>query len=334
MPSACDMDGLRCVGNPLITLVVLEVTGGRARMCCGLIPKEKENAMAWRNSLSVVGRKDRDGSSSAQVGVREALVAALPPLLMGLMVSLSLLIVTPSSRVVLGGPTQYPAWLRELTQPGAVSIPLRAAALVVPLVMGAALVGGGLLGAWRRLPRWSYTWATGAWVGVFHTVVLLAEDRPYLISPGVDAILLLALLALLLAAALVAARRGWIEAVLVGLGFSAPFALMVCFAATAGPFNRVDVALLAAPAGLGFAVLILAFLRGRRAVKWASLSLAAVLDAVLVWLYASAVSASGRWPLDDIRSFASIVLAVSVVGLLGPMIVSRLIAVRRPSVAA
>ena len=55
------------------------------------------------------------------------------------------------------------------------------------------------------------------------------------------------------------------EAALVAMGFTSAFSLVVVFSAVASPMLRMDIALGMAPAGLAFALLIVAFLRSQGA---------------------------------------------------------------------
>ena len=291
--------------------------------------------MASQRNAAVHTGGRHDARCKGQATMREALVAAVPPLLFGLMLSVALLVATAPNRVVIGGPTPYGTCVRRLRDAGLTGSPLCLVGLVgAPLLAGMVVFAGALVGARRRLPLWSYTWACGAWVGVVSLLQVLGEDRPYLISPVVDIAIVLGLLALQGVLTLIAALRGRSDAALVGMGFAAPFAVMVCSAASAAPFRRVDVALLAAPAGLASAALIFAFLRVRRGVRWVSLGLLAVLDVALILVYSSALSVSGRWPLEPMRSFQRAVLLITLAGLVGPVILSSVLGKWRARVAA
>jgi len=115
----------------------------------------------------------------------ETVLAALPPALMGLMLSAFLLGLMPLTQIVWGGPTRV-----RITNPILI-------AYVAPSLVGVALIIGGLYGASQRLPRWSYTWETGAVVVVLFGLVILGDELPYLISPTVDLLIVLSLLGLL-----------------------------------------------------------------------------------------------------------------------------------------
>ncbi|KPL15662.1 MAG: hypothetical protein AMJ93_16430 [Anaerolineae bacterium SM23_84] len=270
------------------------------------------------NALRLAATSDRD-SAVVEGSLPEALLAALPPLLYGLALSAFLLGFVPLSEVVFGGPTRYPVTRLTLTP------------LILPGLLGTMLVVGGLIGARRRLPRWSYTWATGGVVTVLFALVLVGDELPYLISPTIDVLIVLALLGLLAAVALLAAWRGWVEAGLVGLGFGGTFATAVLFFATAAPFSRTDVGLMSAPAGLFFAAIIVAFLCGRSVVRWLALALTGMVSVWIIWGY-RAILFAGMPSFSD-ASFHWRLLGIAMAGLLGPPVLAWLLEGRRPAVA-
>jgi hypothetical protein len=102
----------------------------------------------------------------------------------------------------------------------------------------------------------------------------------------------------------------------------------VTFGATAGPFSRIDVGLLSTPAGLLCATLIVAYLRGNVAVKWASIALTATLAAALIWSYRVIIFA--KMPAFSDSSFHWKLLSVAMTGLLGPPLLSWFLDLRRP----
>jgi len=249
----------------------------------------------------------------------ETVLAALPPALVGLMLSAFLLGLVPLTRIVWGGPTSI-----RITNPILI-------AYIAPSLLGMALIVGGLYGASQRLPRWSYTWATGAVVVVLFRLVILGDELPYLISPTVDLLIVLSLLGLLAILASVGAWRASDDAALVGLGFGGTFATTMIFLATAGPFSRLDIGLLSIPVGLAFALLIVTYVHGTSAAKRISVAAAAVLSASLTWMYRTVIL-TGMPSFSD-RNFHWKLLAVAWVGLLGPPALSKLIAAGRSAIA-
>jgi hypothetical protein len=270
--------------------------------------------MALASVLNVAAQA-RGKATETETTPQQALWAALPPLLFGLALSAFLLGFVPWREVVWGGPTEYPTPSPSF------------APLVVPAIVGLALLCGGLLGAGRRLPRWSYTWASGAVVVVLFALVLLGDDLPYLISPTIDMWLVLSLLALLGAITLIAAWRGVSDAGLVGLGMGGTFTTAVLFFASASPFSRLDVSLLAMPAGLVMAGLILAYLLGGVTLKRAAVAITALLAVAAIWGYRGVILAviPGVDP-----SFHWKLWAMAWAGLLGPPLLAWLLELRRP----
>jgi hypothetical protein len=255
---------------------------------------------------SNAGTRGRLDATSGTGPLPEWLVAALPSLVLGVMVTTLVLGSVPGNRLVIGGATpvraaQFSAWQAI------------AGALAV------LLIGVAVLAALRGLPRWSYTWVYGSVVLVAFVLILLADDQPTLISPLADALIGLTLLAILAGVSLIAARRGKVDALLVGLGFCAAFVLVSYSAVAAAPFRRVDLALLALPAAVLFSAGIAAVARGEPGLQWVALVVTMGLAVGLMWLYAQAIT--GVWASSGSR-FATRVLQIAVIGLLGPTILA------------
>jgi hypothetical protein len=200
----------------------------------------------------------------------------------------------------------------------------------IPAGLGLLLAGIGLWGLIQGLPRWSYTWVYALVVLVTFVLVVMGEDRPALVSPLVDALIAAVILCALAAVALVAARRDPSDALTAGMGFSAAFALVSYSAVMAAPFNRLDLALLALPAGLVFSALIALAGSGQGATRWTALALTIGLDAGLMWLYTRAIS--GSWALSAAR-FAMAVLRFAIAGLIIPPLLAWLWQLRKPALA-
>gem|GEM_PF-5276339 len=201
-------------------------------------------------------------------GQRQAVAAALPPLLFGLGIALASL--------VRGGPWYaVPFWRLILS-------------VVVGFIPAAVIAGGGFVALVRRLPDWGYTWVGASLMGLLllakTTTEELAEEGTFLISPLEGPLVGVLILLAVLAALSVAALRGWRQAGLVSIGLSATFGLSLCFAVTAGPSHRHDLALLAGPLGLLSAALIYAYARGSRLVPIAVFLALWLLNAGLVWM--------------------------------------------------
>jgi len=175
----------------------------------------------------------------------EAMIAALPPLLLGLGLSQVVFFIrrwylTTGSYHWDEGMLSSIGWSFALT-----------------LAVMLALVVVGLVAAIKRLPRWGYSWAAGGLMAVFLLGTLFSDDRPMTTGWAVFG---LALLALGIALLWAAARRAWQWAVLVSLGMTATFATGLTFFAAAAPLAGFDVALTAAPVGFAFALLIYFFM--------------------------------------------------------------------------
>lgn len=206
---------------------------------------------------------------------RSELIAAIPPALFGVALMGTILIIFPLDGVVIGGAS------RSVLLGGINMLRLGAGAAVSGAAV-LALVVGALLGAWRRLPRWSYTWVGAATWAVAFGLSGAAEDRPFLISPWADIMIMIGLLVAIVAPVIVAAVRGWQDGALVGLGMATNISLNIIASMTAGPFNRVDIALTCGPVGLLYSVLILWFIRGDTRAKAVSLALVALLGSGVI----------------------------------------------------
>jgi hypothetical protein len=268
---------------------------------------EERQSGTWGRAASSGWRNLEDG--------RQALAAALPPLIFGLAIVAMFLIIVPLDRVVIGGPSRVA---------GLYAPSLRlTVGLGVGLAMGGVLVIGGLVAAVRRLPAWGYTWVGAGLMGLFLLLVLLGDDREFLISPAADVAVVALFLLAGLAALGAAALRGWRQAGLLSLGLSATLGLSLCFWVVAGPFNRLDLALLAGPLGLLVAALTYAYARGADLTRVAALLGAGLTNAGLAWMAArvwqpwfhARGGLSAAWPLLAIAT--AILLAGPLLGLLG-----------------
>jgi hypothetical protein len=176
---------------------------------------------------------------------REALIAALPPLLFGVGSGLA----ASSGQLAIS----VAAWL----------------------LLVAVLIGGGLLALARRLPDWGYTWLGAAMMVAVLLVKALAEELAetgrFLISPAGDAavtgVVFLVGLIVLIAAAL----RGWQWAGLVSIGLSSTLGLSIGNTLTNRPFQRYDLALMIVPLGLVISALTYLYVRGKDVARVAAL---------------------------------------------------------------
>jgi len=258
-----------------------------------------------------------NNTPSAAPTVPHWLPIALPPLLIGVLLVTMALAGVPLSRLVLGGATPF--------RPDRVGV-----WHAIPAAFGLLLIGGALWGLVKGLPYWSYTWIYAVVVLVTYVLVVMAEDRSVLVSPIMDAVIAAAILCALAAIALLAARRGPSDALMAGIGFSAAFTLVSYSAVTAAPFNRLDLALLALPAGLLFSALIAVADSGQGTTRWAAFALTLGLTIGLMWLYSQSIS--GSWATSAAR-FATAVLRFAIAGLVIPPLLAWLWQQRRPALA-
>jgi hypothetical protein len=241
----------------------------------------------------------------------------MPPLLIGLLIVSMALAGVPLNRLVIGGATT--------PRPSSMGV-----WHAIPAALGLLLVGGALWGLLKGLPRWNYTWVYAIIVLVTFVLVVMGEDRPALVSPVVDAFIAVGILCALAAVALLAAQRSQSDALNAGIGCSAAFVLVSFSAVTAAPFNRLDLALLALPAGLVFSALLAIASRAQASARWTALGLTIILSIGLMWVYTQALPSS--WA-DRAARFAVAVLRFALAGLVIPPLLAWVWQRRRPALA-
>ncbi|MFQ6057365.1 MAG: permease prefix domain 1-containing protein [Anaerolineae bacterium] len=154
----------------------------------GLSEEESmEKAMEALGDPAELGRELRQVHGGATR--RDALLAALPPALFGMSITVFFLLVVPLGRLVIGGPTRVRYGLGISTGGMVVGIGVLLLAMLI-------LVAGSLVAAAQRLPVWGYTWTGAAVMSILCALVAVADDSPYLVSPAVDVLILIALLLL------------------------------------------------------------------------------------------------------------------------------------------
>ncbi len=240
-------------------------------------------------------------------GRREALLASLPPVLFGVCIALGALVIWEPWYTI-------PRW-RLLT------------GFAIMMLPGPVLALGGLIAMFKRLPPWGYSWAGGAVMGVVLFVKGLAEERADfglpLLSPVLDIILAILLLIGILALVIVTAWRGWRQAGLTSLGFATIAGMSSFSMATAAPFNRYDLALLAMPVGIVMAWLIWLYVRKGDAGRVVAILGYGILNAAVFLVIASV------WNLPPDRPSPVIPFLVVLTGalLVGPVagLVGRLV---------
>jgi hypothetical protein len=230
---------------------------------------------------------------------RDAVVASLPSLLFGTGIALGALVIWEPWYAI-------PPW-RLWT------------GVAIGLVPAVIVALGGFLAIIRNLPAWGYTWAGGAVMGAIAFVKALAEDRADfglpLLSPILDLVLAALLLVGISVLTLVAAWRGWRQAGLTSLGFATMAGMSSFSMATAAPFNRYDLALLAAPVGVCMSLLTYLYVRKGDAGRFIAICVYEVMNALVFMLIA------GIWNLHPDRPSPVVPFLVVLTGalLVGPV---------------
>lgn len=207
---------------------------------------------------------------------RDALLAALPPLLLGLSIAISLLLRAPLSRLVIGGPTRVHYTPGVITGGMMVTIGVIALAALI-------LVIGGVVAAVRCLPFWGHTWVGTTVMVIVFALVVAADDLPYLVSPVIDVLIIMALMLLLGAALGAVGWRGPLLGGLAGLSTTMILSLVVVSWASNPPINRLDVGLLVGPLGLLYGGLLYGFVTGPPARRAALLAVGGLLCLGTMW---------------------------------------------------
>jgi len=204
-------------------------------------------------------------------GRRDAIIASLPPMLMGFGVALGALVVWEPWHTI-------PRW-RLLT------------GFAIMMLPGLIIGLGGLWALIKRIPPWSHTWVGGAGMGLVLFVKTIAEERADfglpLVSPVMDVVILILLLFILSVIIGVSAWQGWRHAGMVSLGFATMAGMASFSMATAAPFNRYDLALLAAPVGLVMASLIYLFVRKGDGGRVIAILMYGLMNAIVFFIVAS-----------------------------------------------
>ncbi|MGA9351919.1 MAG: permease prefix domain 1-containing protein [Anaerolineae bacterium] len=260
--------------------IVAEISGhfedkARWLMLHGLTEEASmEKAMEALGDPAEVGRELKQVHGGATR--RDALLAALPPVLLGLSIAISLLLRAPLSRLVIGGPT------RIHYSPGIITggMMVCIGALVLAALI---LVIGGVVAVARRLPLWGYTWVGTAVMVIVFALMVAADDLPYLVSPVIDVLIMMALLLLLGAALGAVGWRGPLLGGLAGLSTTMILSLVVVSWASNPPINRLDVGLLVGPLGLIYGGLIYGFVTGPPARRAALLAVGGLLCLGTMW---------------------------------------------------
>lgn len=228
-----------------------------------------------------------------RVSHRDALLAAIPPVLLALGEGLILAFYLSRALLVVGGAT--PAW--QAWKPDAPII--GAGTLIIAVLTLLTLAGGALVALVRRLPPWAGPWLGAAAMTIGGLLVVLGESAA---NGNVLLQLLVALvmLAWVLWPLVLTAWQSVRSGLLAGLTMGMVFAQMLLIDAWAVPLQRFDAALLGLPLGLAQGALLYLIARGDPVKRWSLTVLALLLNAVAVrGVYAVWQDAPGwRYRLD------------------------------------
>jgi hypothetical protein len=181
---------------------------------------------------------------------RDDRLTAAPPAIFGLSLAILILVSTPIGRLAIGGPTS-PRY-----QLNGVGLMIGGGVAILALLL---LTLGAIIALVQRFPVRGYAWLSAAVMAISFLLLIAGDGRPYLVSPVIDVIIVATLLLLLGAVLGYAGRRGPLAGGLSGLGAAMILSLGVVWGVQAGPFSRLDLALLTAPLGLLYRVLLYTF---------------------------------------------------------------------------
>lgn len=230
---------------------------------------------------------------------RNAIIASLPPLMMGLGIALGALIIWEPWYTI-------PHW-RLMT------------GFVIMVFPGLIIGLGGLWALIKRVPPWGHTWVGATGMGLVLFVKTIAEERAdfglSMISPVVDNVIVILLLIGIVVLIGVFAWQGWRPAGMVSLGFASMAGMASFSLATAAPLNRYDLALLAAPVGLVMSLLTYLFVRKGDLGRVISIVGFGFLNAFMLLVIAAA------WDLPSPRIFPALPFLIVLTGalLVGPV---------------
>ncbi len=260
--------------------IVAEISGHLEDKARWLMLRGLSKEASMEQAMEALGDPAEVGRELKQVhgGVtrRDALLAALPPVLLGLSIAIPLLLRAPLSRLVVGGPTPVHYSPGIITGGMAVGIGAMALAALI-------LVIGGVVAVARRLPLWGTTWVGTTVMVIVFALMVAADDLPYLVSPVIDVLIMMALLLLLGAALGAVGWRGPSLGGLAGLSTTMILSLVVVSWASNPPINRLDVGLLVGPLGLLYGGLIYGFVAGPPARRAALLAVGGLLCLGTMW---------------------------------------------------
>jgi len=221
----------------------------------------------WKDIMSLI-TEDKSWRIEEQ---RDAIIASIPPLIFGICIALGAAIIWEPWYTI-------PRW-RLLTGFAVMMLP----GLIVGL--------GGLWALIKRMPAWGYTWVGAAGMGLVLFVKTLAEEQADaglpLLSPALDIVVSIVLLVGMVVLLGITAWHGWRRAGMISLGFATVAGMASFSMATAAPFNRYDLALLAVPVGLVMSASTYLYVRKGDAGRVISILVFGVMNAVVFFIVSS-----------------------------------------------
>jgi hypothetical protein len=254
--------------------IVAEISGHLEDKARQLMLRGHSKEASMEQTMEAFGDPAEVGRELKQVHggatKRDAWLAALPPVLLGLSIAIPLLLRASLSRLVIGGPTPIHYSPGIIT--GGMVVGIGAMALAT-----LTLVIGGVVAVVQRLPLWGHTWVGTTVMVIVLALMVVSDDLPYLVSPVIDMLIAIALMLLLGAALGAVAWRGPLLGGLAGLSTIMILSLVVVSWASNPPINRLDIGLLVGPLGLVYGGLIYGFVIGPPARRAALLAVGGLL---------------------------------------------------------
>jgi len=190
-------------------------------------------------------------------GKKEALVASLPPFILGTAIWVTWLII--------GGPW-YTASETQLN-----------AGLYTGLALAGLIALGGIVALFKRFPAWGYAWLGSDIIGTLLLLKSLAEEEPMLIPQWIIAVIFSTMLVFCAVVFIHAILKCWQAAGLISIGMSTTLALSTVYTMAIGPYHRVDLAILGLVCGLAFSLLVYGYVRSAQPMQISLLCMVSLL---------------------------------------------------------
>ena len=236
---------------------------------------------------------------------KSVIISALPFFLFGLLISGITIFL-----FVIGGP-------RQIIDVARASI-WHNSAIIVGAISLFVLVYSAILAINNHLPVWSYTWLGAILTGFLISLILVGEDRDFMISKTVDiSVVSLALISCIIIYCYTA-LKGWQHSGLISIGFCATFGLSLFFFGVAGQ-SQFYLGILSALLGLLETILIFIYRKSNsNSVRSIIIIVIACINIGIAWIIESIFRASN--PSRDMSQFWILVVLLTgllVVGVLG-----------------